>query len=192
MVKSSCAWAGKISRFVVSVLLFLFLVGGLIWSLTGGNYSIESSVIASGSATSLKGGDFELVNSFGQPGGVGNFYGGNYELSLGFLGVSQEGVVITGDDEEESVVKNNLSQVFAYPVPFKPGKHSCITFTNLTAYAKIKIYTISGEKVCELEETDGDGRYRWDKSKDISSGVYIYVITNNQGEKRKGRVMIIR
>lgn len=187
MFKSSCVWGRKISRVVVSVLLFLFLVGGLIWSLTGGDYSIESSVIASGTLAALKGGDFELVSSFGQPGGVGTFYGGNYELSLGFLGATQES--LSGDIDS---VKNNLDQVFAYPVPFKPGKHSRITFTNLTPYAKIKIYTISGEKVCELEETDGDGRYQWDKSKDISSGVYIYVITNNQGEKRKGRIMIIR
>jgi hypothetical protein len=87
---------------------------------------------------------------------------------------------------------DDLKRVFAYPVPFKTNDHFNITFTNLTAYAKIKIYTISGEKVCELEETDGDGNYQWDGAKDLSSGVYIYTISNNQGDKKKGRLMIIR
>ncbi|HAX62443.1 MAG TPA: hypothetical protein DCX95_07835 [Elusimicrobia bacterium] len=89
----------------------------------------------------------------------------------------------------------NLEESHAFPVPFRSDKHTKIIFTKLTSQAKIKIYTISGERVCDLQETDGDGMLSWDVKNsdgdDVASGVYIYYIENNNMHK-SGKVVVIR
>jgi len=97
------------------------------------------------------------------------------------------------------VSANNLSEVIAYPTPYKPNSglgHTNITFKGLTSTASIKIFTITGELVHKYEETDGDGIYQWDVKNDngeaIASGTYIYLVTNNQGEKATGKIVIIK
>ncbi|MBI4057586.1 MAG: Ig-like domain-containing protein [Elusimicrobia bacterium] len=90
----------------------------------------------------------------------------------------------------------SLADAYAYPVPFKPSQgHSQITFTNLSSLATIRIYTITGNLVRELEETDGDGQLGWDvKNKEgvpVSSGVYLYLI-KSQTDTKKGKLVIIR
>jgi len=90
---------------------------------------------------------------------------------------------------------SDLTQVKAYPNPFRGDKHSQIIFSNLTANVNIKIYTLTGELVKEIKEQVGDKAY-WDvknkKGKAVSSGIYIYYITNPKGQEKKGKVAIIR
>ena len=95
----------------------------------------------------------------------------------------------------------DLSQVKVYPNPYEPGSGGSqdavgITFENLTAEAKIAIYTVSGEKVVELNETDGDGLNVWAtrnaSGEPVASGIYVYKISNSNGEKRTGRVAVVR
>ena len=95
----------------------------------------------------------------------------------------------------------SLSQLKIYPNPFQPGSGgsqdaSGITFNNLTADANISIYTAAGEKVVELNETDGDGLYAWDgrnsEGENVASGTYVYQIKNSNGEQRLGRIAIVR
>ncbi len=96
----------------------------------------------------------------------------------------------------------NIENVYAYPVPFEKEKgHQFIKFGKnpsnpLPSECKIRIYTISGELVKELEEKDGDGIYVWQKPEDnqgreLSSGVYIYIIDNGKS-KKYGKIMIIK
>ncbi|HAX61020.1 MAG TPA: hypothetical protein DCX95_00445 [Elusimicrobia bacterium] len=87
--------------------------------------------------------------------------------------------------------KTNLDTVSVYPNPFKPSKgHTQITFDGLTANIKIKIYTIAGRLVDELE-TNTDGSYNW--TPDVASGVYIYYIEDKNGTpSKKGKLAIIR
>jgi hypothetical protein len=44
--------------------------------------------------------------------------------------------------------------------------------------------------------TDGSGKAVWDTTNDsnqaVANGVYLYVVTNPQGEKKTGKVAIIR
>ncbi len=51
-------------------------------------------------------------------------------------------------------------------------------FANLTQTATIRIYTVSGRLVNEIEETDGDGGTTWDMrdqgNRRIVPGIYIY------------------
>jgi len=89
----------------------------------------------------------------------------------------------------------DLSRVKAYPNPYRGDKHSQIIFDNLTVNVRIRIYTLTGELVREIREQDGDRAY-WDvRNKDgerVSSGIYIYHITNSKGEEKKGKVAVIK
>ena len=97
------------------------------------------------------------------------------------------------------VAASDLSNVIVYPNPYKPSEaiRGTLKFDKLTAQATIKIYTISGELVTTLEETDMDGRYEWDgknsANEDVVSGIYIYRVTNNKGDKPAGgKIAIVR
>lgn len=105
------------------------------------------------------------------------------------------------------VAPAKLGNVAVYPNPFKPNSglgHEYITFGSkqnidrrLTKYATIKIFTVSGELVRTLEVTPQDnGQKIWDArnefGKEVASGIYIYLITNPQGEKCIGKLAIIR
>ena len=88
----------------------------------------------------------------------------------------------------------NSSQMYAYPVPFKPNTdptHTSIKFTGLASRATIKIYTITGELVKTIQETDGDGfNDTWD-AHEAASGMYIYRIDNGS-EIKTGQLLIIK
>ena len=90
---------------------------------------------------------------------------------------------------------SDLNRVKAYPNPYRGNKHSQITFNNLTANVKIRIYSLTGELVKEISEQEGDKAY-WDvKNKQgeaVASGIYIYYITNPKGQEKKGKLAIIR
>ena len=92
--------------------------------------------------------------------------------------------------------KNDLSGAHCYPVPFKPSAgHTKITFTNLTRFARIRIYTISGELVRTLDKTDTSDKLVWNvrnaRGSAVDSGVYLYLI-ESAVEAKKGKLMIIR
>jgi len=88
-----------------------------------------------------------------------------------------------------------LDNAFAFPNPFKP-EHTEITFVNLTAQATIKIFNIAGELVKAIENSGGDDRETWNTTnnsgKKVSSGVYIYLITDKKSKKKIGKLVIIR
>jgi fibronectin type 3 domain-containing protein len=91
----------------------------------------------------------------------------------------------------------DLSEASVFPNPFKSYQgHTHLTFDGLTAHAKIEIFTIAGERVCTLDETDGDGMTSWDvtnsRGRKLASGVYIYRVTDNQGHEKISRFAVIR
>ncbi|OGS21832.1 MAG: hypothetical protein A2252_00025 [Elusimicrobia bacterium RIFOXYA2_FULL_39_19] len=102
------------------------------------------------------------------------------------------------------LAKENLREVRVYPNPFKPNDDKSengtwdtgIIFDSLTNNSTIKIYTLSGDLVNILEETDNNGKYTWDvKNKEkekLSSGIYIYRITDSTGDKITGKIGIVR
>jgi len=102
---------------------------------------------------------------------------------------------------------SDLNDVRVYPNPFKPydgtpetGKpydgslHSGIIFDNLTEGATIKIFNLAGELV--YEESGITGKVQWnaknEKGKEVASGVYIYLVTDKDGRKATGKVVIVR
>jgi hypothetical protein len=60
--------------------------------------------------------------------------------------------------------------------------------------AEIKIYTITGEWVRTLNATGGS--VGWDLAndggQDVASGYYIYLIEAKAGEKKHGKIAIVR
>ncbi len=94
------------------------------------------------------------------------------------------------------LVAANLESLIVYPNPFKPGVgHTRITFAGLTLKATIRIFTLTGELV---KKQDVSGQYSWDwdvKNTDgdeLARGIYIWVVTNPAGEKRTGKIAIIK
>jgi hypothetical protein len=96
----------------------------------------------------------------------------------------------------------DLSPVYAYPVPFRPdggdpARYGTwaqgITFTNLPAYGKIRIYTVAGELVRELAVTPPS--LKWDiknsGGQTVASGVYLWEITADKARKT-GKLVVIK
>ena len=95
----------------------------------------------------------------------------------------------------------NLDTAIVYPNPFRPGSGGSydstgVTFSGLTANSRIRVMSIAGEMVADLNDTDGDGIVTWNavnsQGQKLASGVYIYLITDDQGNKKTGRLAVIR
>ena len=79
-----------------------------------------------------------------------------------------------------------------YPNPFNPARyaeHTTITFKGWNGHAGIKIYKLNGELI---EEMDGNDIKEWMPSSDIASGVYIYMIEIQSGQRVFGKLAIIK
>lgn len=85
----------------------------------------------------------------------------------------------------------SLDSLKVFPIPYKPSAgHTTVYFYGLTQEATVRIYDINGNLVEEIEESDGDGLATWDG--DVASGIYVYHISNPQGEKKLGKLSVIR
>jgi hypothetical protein len=124
-------------------------------------------------------------------------------------GINWEEVIPSGVDTDRNIVfgtvthlsyiapagelkfAKDLSNAFAYPNPYYANKHECIWFGEVTQDSIIKIFTIAGKLVCEIKVEDCP--QRWDvKKKSLSSGIYIYLIKDPVGNKKVGKLGIIK
>ncbi|MBN1384350.1 MAG: Ig-like domain-containing protein [Elusimicrobia bacterium] len=88
----------------------------------------------------------------------------------------------------------DLSGAYCFPVPFKGNRDTDITFTGLSLQATIKIYTINGKLVREIQHQGGtteSWNLKNDDGNDVASGVYLYIIENDMSTK-KDKLMVIR
>lgn len=81
-----------------------------------------------------------------------------------------------------------------FPAPYVVGAGPAqIVFTDLCATCTIEIFTLSGELVRTLEETDGDGQLTWDMKNeagnDLTAGMYLYTIVSTS-EVWEGKLII--
>ena len=101
----------------------------------------------------------------------------------------------TGAISPTSTARDNLDNIIAGPMPFSLSSGKKFRFEKLTVKATVKIYTIVGELVRTLQETDGDGRLDWDLKNDdgetIVQGLYICEITNDKGERKFLKIAIV-
>jgi hypothetical protein len=86
----------------------------------------------------------------------------------------------------------NLLEVTPYPNPFiiREGTEK-LTFDRLPYQAKIKIYTVAGELVREINSGDKwDGRNKAGEL--VSGGVYLFYLSDPSGKKAVGKIAVIR
>ncbi len=104
----------------------------------------------------------------------------------------------------------NLDTVRAYPVPFMPndGKtdngvpysasdpNSGIIFDNLPSAVKIKIFTLSGQLVADLDTSNSQGKIQWDvknnAGKKAASGGYLAVISSPGSKTITKKLLVVR
>ncbi|MFH2203355.1 MAG: hypothetical protein ABIJ96_09595 [Elusimicrobiota bacterium] len=90
----------------------------------------------------------------------------------------------------------SISEVTVGPNPLRPSRNpeQQMTFRNLSADARVRIYTYLGERLRELT-VDGTGMAVWDgrneSGRRVASGVYLALI-QGAGDKRIIRVAIER
>ena len=58
------------------------------------------------------------------------------------------------------------------------------------------IFILSGELVADSGELSGEETWIWNvknrEERKLARGIYIYLVTNNQGEKKIGKIAVIR
>ena len=154
--------------------------------MSGTRYSIpNASTNAGGANVFPTGGGLALVSSIGLA-SVTKMTSATYVLN--------PGVVAT-----QRPASANLDSSHAYPVPYMPSRgHDRITFTRLPAKTTIRIYTISGELVKTLMKDSGSvGKIIWfpvynESGEKMASGVYLYVMESSDGQKKIGKLMVIK
>jgi hypothetical protein len=128
--------------------------------------------------------------------------GKEYRLRILNL-VSSDGIIINSGAGSYIVLTGyaqNLSDVYVYPNPAKVASGK-MTFANLPKRAKIIIWKLSGERIFELSEIDGNGGVDYnmkdESGKELGSGIYIYRIvrlddSDNEVEEKIGKFAVIR
>ncbi len=101
-------------------------------------------------------------------------------------------LIISGCAEE---VTNPYKE---FPNAYMPSSegHTRIIFSDLPAVCTIKIYTLTGDLVRTIVESDGDGQAAWDVrnegNEELPSGIYLYIIKSSTEGEEKGELVIRR
>ncbi len=122
-------------------------------------------------------------------------------LSPGVYTISVSGVNSAGKPSLPSsidltLVASNLDSVAVHPSPWRSDLHAGypITFDNLPTNSTIKIFTLPGRWVRTLSHLTSQGT--WDLKNDdgdlVASGLFLYLITDDQGRKIHGKFAIAR
>jgi hypothetical protein len=82
-----------------------------------------------------------------------------------------------------------------YPSPYNPSKGNSMRFSiDGTSGGEVKIYTLSGKLVKKLVLGAGESEVDWDvlneEGNGIAAGLYIYSITDGEGNKKTGKLAI--
>jgi hypothetical protein len=84
----------------------------------------------------------------------------------------------------------SLSQIRIYPDPFIYNEHQIITFDSLPKNSIIKIYSIEGKLITELNQLSGYTGVRWEPNS-IASGIYLVVVTSGK-KTRIAKFAVVR
>ena len=94
-----------------------------------------------------------------------------------------------------AITPQDISILVVYSNQFKPKRgDKCIYFEGLPKGSWIRIYDISGHLIKESQ--DQEAIWKWDVhdnyGKLVDSGIYIYIVTMEEGLKRIGNMAVIR
>jgi hypothetical protein len=95
----------------------------------------------------------------------------------------------TGGNDGDTTTPEKIK---VWPNPFIPEPGHPMKFSNLTPGSSLRIYTLSGKLVKKLNESSGEAIWEGKNTdgKSISPGLYIYVVTDTQGNKKTGKLAI--
>jgi len=90
----------------------------------------------------------------------------------------------------------DLSAVNVFPVPFRrQAGHTAITFAGIGQGTRIRVYSVSGELIREIDAPADVGLVDWDVTTNrgvpVASGVYFYTIESGSN-MMKGKLIILR
>jgi len=115
--------------------------------------------------------------------------GREYILKVRNVRCASGGSVPDGAGSTAGLILNreNLDAMFVYPNPLRASDgQSFVTFANLTPRATIRIYSVAGEFIREITETDGNGGVEWRLDDEwgnrIPGGVYIFHAVGRDAE----------
>ncbi len=94
-----------------------------------------------------------------------------------------------------AITPQDLSVLVVYPNPFKPSRgDECIHFEGLPLNSRIRIYDISGSLIREVENQQAIWQWNVEDKygQKVDSGIYIYIITTEEGLKKIGKIGVIR
>jgi len=99
----------------------------------------------------------------------------------------------------------NLDQLRVYPNPFVPNDQdtttgdwdSGVTLDKFTCDGlRVRIYTLTGELVREIVAEEYSSFIQWDGRNEqgdkVASGIYLYLVTNEVGEQKAGKLVVIK
>ena len=112
-----------------------------------------------------------------------------------YIGTESGLSIFTGSFSE---LKKELSSVISGPSPFVLDDNNDFIIKNLVYGASVKILNVNGRLVRILSGENGNvegGRASWDgkdqSNAKVSSGVYIYLIYNEEGITTSGKIAVI-
>jgi hypothetical protein len=116
---------------------------------------------------------------------------------VGYVKLRAVGNDLTADSDSIRIVVQgptataDLESLKVFPNPFKYWLgHRTVSFEGLTPAATLKIYDIKGRLLTTIEESNGDGLATW--APEAASGVYLWSVTNPLGQKKTGKIAILR
>jgi len=169
----------------------LFPAGAQITATTAGNgtqgFTSNSTILYQSSFVS--GNSFNLSNL---PAGLAS---GDYTIVA--VGMNLAGAVSAPAEASFFLTAADLSSVRVYPDPWRSDQDSAypIKFDRMAPGSTVKIFTVSGHWVQTLT-ADGSGVATWDRKNSggelVQSGLYLFLVTDPQGNKVHGKFAIIR
>ncbi len=94
------------------------------------------------------------------------------------------------------VLPVSLGSLVVYPNPFQPSRgHTTIIFSELTTDATIRIFDLDGQETVR-GDASWEMSWTWDvrnrQGEEVGRGIYVYLVTNSQGEKKIGKIAVVR
>jgi len=86
---------------------------------------------------------------------------------------------------------SQIEDVVAYPNPFVIRSESDRLRFNFAQKSTVRLFTVAGELVAQFPvNTPWDGRNQ--KGQQVASGVYVYILTDKDGNVGRGKVLLVR
>jgi len=118
-----------------------------------------------------------------------------------YIGTANGLSVVQIGISEEYNMEENLNDVIVYPNPFNPTEDRIVRIENKKSLTMpkgdgfCKIFDLAGDLIVELEKNDY-AQYSWDgenpAGEACASGVYIYLISAEDGQTARGKIVLIK